>query len=75
MNSTRTEVATEAREVARRIPSYAALRAFEAAARLGNLRRASEELSLTVSAISHQVKSLEADLGISLFERPLAVSS
>ncbi len=55
--------------MARRIPPFAALRAFEGAARLGNLRLAGEELSLSVSAISHQIKSLEEFLGITLFHR------
>jgi LysR family glycine cleavage system transcriptional activator len=55
--------------MARRIPPFAALRAFEAAARHGNLRRAGEELSLSVSAVSHQIKSLEDFLGIALFLR------
>jgi LysR family glycine cleavage system transcriptional activator len=55
--------------MARRVPPFAALRAFEGAARLGSLRRAGEELSLSVSAISHQIKSLEGFLGISLFQR------
>lgn len=55
--------------MARRIPPFAALRAFESAARLGNLRLAGEELSLSVSAISHQIKSLEEFLGITLFHR------
>jgi LysR family glycine cleavage system transcriptional activator len=43
--------------------------AFEAAARLGSFREASEELGLTPSAISHQVRLLEAGFGIRLFER------
>jgi LysR family glycine cleavage system transcriptional activator len=55
--------------MARRIPPYASLRAFEGAARLGNLRIAGEELSLSVSAVSHQIKSLEEFLGITLFHR------
>ena len=55
--------------MARRLPTFAAVRAFEAAARHGNLRLAGEELSLTVSAISHQIKSLEGYLGAPLFVR------
>jgi LysR family glycine cleavage system transcriptional activator len=55
--------------MARRIPPFAALRAFESAARHGNFRRAGEELSLSISAISHQIKSLEDFLGVSLFRR------
>ena len=55
--------------MARRLPPFAAIRAFEAVARYGNLRLAGEELSLTVSALSHQVKSLEDYLGTPLFVR------
>ena len=46
-----------------------ALRAFEAAARTRSLSRAAESLHLTHGAISHQIKSLEADLGVRLVER------
>ncbi len=46
-----------------------ALRAFEAAARERSLTRAAESLHLTHGAISHQIKSLEADLGVRLVER------
>ena len=45
------------------------LRAFEAVARHLNFRAASEELSLTQSAISRQIQSLEGDVGVSLFLR------
>ena len=45
------------------------LRAFEAVARHLNFRAASEELSLTQSAISRQIQSLEDDVGVSLFLR------
>ena len=45
------------------------LRAFEAVARLLNFRAASEELSLTQSAVSRQIQSLEGDVGVSLFLR------
>jgi DNA-binding transcriptional LysR family regulator len=46
-----------------------ALRAFEAAGRLGSFKGAAEELSVTPAAVSHQVKTLEAWLGALLFER------
>ncbi|MGK9165148.1 LysR family transcriptional regulator [Inquilinus limosus] len=46
-----------------------ALAAFEAAARLESFRAAAEELALTPSAVSHQVRSLEARLGLRLFNR------
>ena len=52
-----------------RTPSLHALRAFEAAARLGSFARASEELHLTPSAISHQVRALERHFGRALFVR------
>jgi LysR family glycine cleavage system transcriptional activator len=46
-----------------------ALRAFEATARVRSLTKAAEALHLTHGAISHQIKSLEADLGVRLVER------
>ena len=52
-----------------RLPSLNALRAFEAGARLLSFTRAAEELSVTQTAISHQVRQLEEDLGVKLFER------
>ncbi|MEQ9125443.1 MAG: LysR family transcriptional regulator, partial [Alphaproteobacteria bacterium] len=51
------------------LPSLTALRAFEAAARLGSFARAAEELNVTAAAISQQVRALEADLGLPLFDR------
>lgn len=51
------------------MPALARLRAFEAAARRGSFTLAAEELHLTASAISHQVRALEAHLGRALFER------
>ena len=52
-----------------RLPNFSALRAFEAAARHENFSRAAEELCLTHGAISHQVRALEEELGVSLFIR------
>ena len=52
-----------------RLPSLNALRAFEAAARHGSLSRAAAELHVTHSAVSHQIKALEAELGVPLFRR------
>lgn len=46
------------------------LPAFRAVARCGNLRAAAEELKLTHSAISQQIKLLEEQLGFALFDRP-----
>lgn len=54
---------------ARRLPPLGALRAFEAAARLQSFKRAAEELSVTPTAISHQIRSLEDQIGLRLFER------
>ncbi|WP_185036715.1 LysR substrate-binding domain-containing protein [Pseudomonas fluorescens] len=46
-----------------------ALRAFESASRLLSFKAAAEELSVTPTAISHQIRSLEDWLGVALFER------
>jgi LysR family transcriptional regulator of beta-lactamase len=46
-----------------------ALRAFEASARHLNFTRAAEELFVTQGAVSHQIRSLEARLGVPLFRR------
>lgn len=53
----------------RKIPSTAALIAFEAAARHGSYTEAASELALTQSAVSRQVGSLEDFLGVRLFRR------
>jgi LysR family glycine cleavage system transcriptional activator len=53
----------------RRLPPLAALRAFEAAARQLSFSRAAEELRVTHGAVSHQIRSLEEYLGLSLFRR------
>ena len=53
----------------RDLPPLRALTAFEAAARLGSFRRAADELGLTRSAISHQIKALEKEIDSRLFER------
>lgn len=52
-----------------RLPSLNALRAFVAAGRHLNLRQAANELHVTPSALSHQIRALETELGISLFVR------
>ncbi|BCO18262.1 LysR family transcriptional regulator [Alteromonas sp. KC3] len=49
--------------------SLPALKAFEAAARLGSFKRAAEELSLTPTAVSHHITNLEQRLGTTLFVR------
>jgi LysR family transcriptional regulator, glycine cleavage system transcriptional activator len=53
----------------RRLPPLKALRAFEAAARHESFTRAAEELCVTQGAVSHQVKGLEEQLGLKLFNR------
>ncbi|KAF1048293.1 MAG: HTH-type transcriptional regulator PerR [Herbaspirillum frisingense] len=53
----------------RKLPSFFSLRAFEAAARLGSFTLAADELHLTTSAISHQVRALEEWCGKDLFIR------
>ncbi|WP_211298147.1 transcriptional regulator GcvA [Marinobacterium halophilum] len=53
----------------RRLPPLNALRSFESAARLQSFNAAAEELCVTPSAISHQIKSLEEFLGVKLFRR------
>lgn len=52
-----------------RLPPLNALRSFEAAARHLSFAAAAEELGLTPSAISHQIRALEANLGLKLFLR------
>ncbi len=53
----------------RRLPPLNALKAFEAAGRHESFTRAAEELCVTQGAVSHQVKGLEAELGVKLFNR------
>jgi LysR family glycine cleavage system transcriptional activator len=55
--------------MARRLPPLNALRAFEAAARHLSFAKAAEELHVTPAAVSHQIKALEAHLGMKLFRR------
>lgn len=52
-----------------KLPPLAAIRAFEAAARLGSFTKAADELGLTQAAISYQVKQLEDRVGSPLFLR------
>lgn len=51
------------------LPSLNGLRAFEAAARHLSFTRAADELAVTQTAISHQIRRLEAQLGLKLFVR------
>jgi len=52
------------------LPPLNSLRAFEAAARHLSFNRAAEELNVTPSAVSHQIRQLEEYLGKRLFDRP-----
>jgi len=59
----------QAGSMLRRLPPLNALKAFEAAARHESFTRAAEELFVTQGAVSHQVKALESELGVKLFNR------
>lgn len=50
-------------------PPLRAVRAFEAIARLGSITAAAKELAISPSAVSHQLKTLEAFLQMPLTER------
>ena len=52
-----------------RLPSLNGLRAFEAAARHLSFTLAAQELNVTQTAISHQIRRLEEELGLKLFIR------
>ena len=53
----------------KKMPPLTALRSFEAAARHSSFRDAAEELCVSHSAISHQIKLLESHLDVELFTR------
>jgi len=59
----------DSHQMATRLPPLSALRAFEAAARHLNFSHAGAELHITHGAISHQMKTLERELGVTLFHR------
>lgn len=52
-----------------RLPSLPALRTFESAARLGSFKAAAVELTVSATAVSHQIRALEEQLGVPLFVR------
>jgi LysR family glycine cleavage system transcriptional activator len=56
-------------QAARRLPPLAALKAFEAAARHLSIKSAAAELSVTPTAVSHQIRRLEDSLGVAVFQR------
>jgi len=51
------------------LPPLTTLSAFEAAARHLSFKNAAQELSVTPGAVSHQIKALEGELGVALFQR------
>lgn len=53
----------------KRLPSMQTLRAFEAAARHENYSAAAQELGVTHGAVSHRIRELETQLGVTLFRR------
>lgn len=53
----------------RQLPPLGSLRVFEAAARHLSFRRAADELAITPTAVSHQIRALEERLGVPLFKR------
>lgn len=55
--------------MSKRLPSLKALRAFVAVAHHGGVSRAAEALNLTHSAVSHQIRSLQEELGVTLFDK------
>lgn len=55
--------------MARRLPPLSTLRAFEATARLGSVTRAAEELGRTHGAVSRQLRALQEQAGLPLFEK------
>ncbi|MCZ4352024.1 LysR substrate-binding domain-containing protein [Roseovarius aestuarii] len=52
-----------------RLPHLDPLVAFEAAARLGSFKHAADELCVTASAVSQQIRALESQMNVALFER------
>jgi DNA-binding transcriptional LysR family regulator len=52
-----------------KLPPLNALKCFEAAARSGSFSRAADELHVTQSAVSHQIRQLEEWFGVPLFDR------
>lgn len=59
----------------RKLPPLSSLRAFEAAARHLSFKRAADELGVTPTAVSHQIRLLEEICGMPLFRRrPLTLT-
>ncbi|AHY07590.1 LysR substrate-binding domain-containing protein [Serratia plymuthica] len=53
----------------RKLPPLGSLRAFDTVARLQSFKLAAEEIGVSPTAISHQIRLLESLLGVSVFER------
>ncbi|MBO1501712.1 LysR family transcriptional regulator [Serratia proteamaculans] len=53
----------------RKLPPLGALRAFDAVARLQSFKLAAEEIGVSPTAVSHQIRLLESLLEVSVFER------
>jgi DNA-binding transcriptional LysR family regulator len=58
-----------------RLPTLHALATFEASARHRSLKRAADELNVTSGAVSRQIKALEEEIGVALFDRASSGSS
>ncbi len=69
MKSAHAKIGLSATGSPRRLPPLNMLRAFEAAGRLLSVTQAAHELSVTQSAVSHQIKALEEWLGVALVQR------
>ncbi len=52
-----------------RMPSLKFLKTFQVAAKVSSFKAAADELFVTPSAVSHQIKTLEEQLGVALFQR------
>lgn len=52
-----------------RLPSFRSIEAFASAAEHSSFRKAAEQLHVTVSAVSHRIRTLEEELGVELLDR------
>jgi LysR family transcriptional regulator, glycine cleavage system transcriptional activator len=68
-NSAHAEIISAILELMRTLPPLSELRAFDAAARHLSFKKAADELGVTPTAISHQIKLLEDYCGLPLFRR------
>lgn len=63
------EVSSRKERMRRHLPPLSALRAFEATARLGSVTKAAAELGRTHGAVSRQLRSLQEEAGLPLFDK------